>query len=125
MMQKNIRELETKIKELQTICLLYSECVYSFLGKFSEKTLTKLATFEQLAFEQLKEKIDAHISSDNYKSYLKHKYIDKDLTDDMLFDFMSIEVDAKFRSTILKENFKEDDTETLKIIEHKDIKGRN
>lgn len=122
MMQKRVRELENKIKELQTICVLYSECVYSFLGKFSEKTLTKLATFEQLAFKQLKEKIDAHISSNNYKSYLKHKYIDKDLTDDILFDLVAIEADAKFSSTILEENFKEDDTETFNIIEHKDIK---
>ena len=119
MMQKRIRELETKIKELKTICLLYSECVYSFLGTFSEKTLTKLATFEQTAFKHLKEKIDAHISSDNYKSYLKHKYIDKDLTDDMLFDLVSIEADAKFSSTILEENFKEDDTETLIILDTK------
>ena len=122
MMQKRVRELENKVKELQTICLYYSECVYSFLGKFSEKTLKKLATFEQLAFKHLKEKIDAHISSDNYKSYLKHKYIDKDLTDDMLFDLVAVEADAKFSSTILAEDFKEDDTETLDIIEHKDIK---
>lgn len=119
MVQKNIRELETKIKELQTICLLYSECVYSFLGKFSEKTLKKLATFEQLAFEHLKEKIDAHISSDNYKSYLKHKYIDKDLTDDMLFDLVAVEADAKFSSAILAEDFKEDDTETITILNRK------
>lgn len=112
-----LQELENKVKELQKICLQYSSCVYSFLGEFSEADILKLNTFERLAFKELKEKIDTHISSDNYKEYLKHRYIDKDLTNDMLFDFMMVEFDTKFNQTILDEDFDEDDTDTLIINE--------
>jgi len=123
-MERNdkIKKLENKVEELQTICLDYSYWVYWFLGEFSEEFKAKLNPFELLAFKKLKERIDNHIGSDNYKSYLKHKHIDKDLTNDMLFDFMTVDFNTKFNQTILDEVFKEDDTETFELKETEEIK---
>lgn len=132
MMQKNIRELETKIKEnyekikeYKDICFNYSHAVYEFLGAMSEESISKLNPFEQIALNKLKEDIDRHISSENYKECLKRKYIDKNVPYNYvvgLADIFIEKYEKRFNENILKENFPEDNTETLKIIEHKDIK---
>lgn len=124
-LEDKLKENYEKIKEFKDICFNYSHAVYEFLGAISEESILKLNPFEQIALNKLKEDIDRHISSENYKEYLKRKYIDKNVPYDYIVGLADIfigESEKRFNEDNLKESFPEDDTETLKIIEHKDIK---
>lgn len=124
-LEDKLKENYEKIKEFKDICFNYSHAVYEFLGAISEESILKLNPFEQIALNKLKEDIDRHISSENYKEYLKRKYIDKNVPYDYIVGLADIfieESEKRFNEDNLKESFPEDDTETLNIIEHKDIK---
>lgn len=124
-LEDKLKENYEKIKEFKDICFNYSHAVYEFLGAISEESILKLNPFEQIALNKLKEDIDRHISSENYKEYLKRKYIDKNVPYDYIVGLTDIfieESEKRFNEDTLKESFPEDDTETLNIIEHKDIK---
>lgn len=127
--EKTIKKLEAKVQELQNICFEYSAAAYELIGELSDES--SLTTFEHLALKKLKTAIDENLEEGHYKKYLTCRYIDKDADalnkeikrcckeiKEKNESFYKEEGD-KFMKNIKADDFPEDDTETLIIVNKK------
>ena len=121
--EKTIKKLEAKVQELQNICFEYSAAAYELIGKFSDESA--LNVFELVALKNFRSIIDKNIANKDYKEYLKHRYVEKDLeaiNKQAVRVIEEVEEVVKehnntFVREILAEDFAEDDTETFSLKE--------
>jgi len=119
--EQTIKKLESKVQELQEICFEYSQGVYELLGEFSDESA--LNPFERLSLKRLKAIIDKNLANNNYKKYLEHRYIDKDLEAlqkevgrvNREVEELVEERNNTFIKNVLTDTYPEDDTDTLVI----------
>lgn len=107
-----------KIKELMDICTRYAEEAYRFIGYLKENyniNSKDLDTYKYI--------IDSCIANEEYKKELEHKYITKDLKDyyktkvEEMSEASEKDNDAFISIALRSNRYKEDDTETIQIIE--------
>lgn len=121
--EKTIKKLEAKVQELQNICFEFSQAAYQLLGEFSDDSA--LNVFELVALKNFKSIIDKNIANKDYKEYLKHRYVEKDLeaiNKQVVRVIKEVEDVVKehnntFVRGILVEDYAEDDTETFSLKE--------
>lgn len=121
--EKTIKKLEAKVQELQSICFEFSQAAYQLLGEFSDESA--LNVFELVALKTFRSIIDKNIANKDYKEYLKHRYIEKDLeaiNKQVGRVIKEVEEVVKERNNIfvreiLAEAYAEDDTETFSLKE--------
>ena len=121
--ENTIKKLEAKVQELQNICFEYSAAAYELIGEFSDESA--LNVFELVALKNFKSIIDKNIANKDYKEYLKHRYVEKDLeaiNKQAVRVIEEVEEVVKehnntFVREILAEDFAEDDTETFSLKE--------
>lgn len=121
--EQTIKKLEKKIQELQEVCFEFSQAAYQLLGEFSDESA--LNVFELVALKNFRSIIDKNIANKDYKEYLKHRYIEKDLAainKQVVRVIKEVEDVVKERNNtfirgILIEDYAEDDTETFSLKE--------
>lgn len=109
-------ESEKKKKELTQICFDLTEIIYRFLGEFYK---TEYNQKQKILLSSLKEAADLYIKDDSlYKDYLRKRFIDKDAKfDEIAYNELTNNLSNKMTEDLLEQSLKEDDTETLVVIE--------
>lgn len=119
---REIKRKDEKIKELKNICFKYAEEAYNLIGYLKSLGEDKVSSTVMMAIDAYKTAIDSCIADASYKDYLHKRYITKDLNFIELCKQRAEKEARAYEEAYVKANlvgnFKEDDTDTINIIDN-------